>query len=167
MTLSKFIWKIPITSSPEDLADKFFKVFNTWIPTSNELLIDVADYKHTHDGPQTLLVGLHADYIFDTGDNETGLVYRLKRPLKKDFPENLKDSFEAINNAVERLTQDNTFENRLEFGNRFDFIVNDRLFNDDPKILAEEICATLTTLKLSDICLKPNERIKIAFENQQ
>src|ERR1043165_8660714 len=43
---------------------EYAAVFNTWIQQQRleELLIDVADYLHVHNGPGIMLIGHEADY---------------------------------------------------------------------------------------------------------
>jgi hypothetical protein len=57
-------------------------VFHRWIREhviTNELLIDVADYKHVVDGPGVLLVGHEADYGLALVDSRLELLYTRKR----------------------------------------------------------------------------------------
>lgn len=59
-------------------------VFHRWIREhviDNELLIDVADYKHVVDGPGVLLVGHEADYGLEEQDGRLGLLYTRKREV--------------------------------------------------------------------------------------
>ena len=62
--------------TPEDA----FRIFNGWIPeTTDEVLIDVADYTHVPQGPKTVLVGHEANYTLDDTDGRPGLRYGRKR----------------------------------------------------------------------------------------
>lgn len=56
-------------------------VFQRWIQEDavEGLLIDVADYKHIHEGPGVILVGHEGDYAIDLKDGRPGLRYTLKR----------------------------------------------------------------------------------------
>ena len=56
-------------------------VFHRWIQQRrvDELLIDVADYKHVHEGPGIMLIGHEADYALDLGRGRPGLLYSRKR----------------------------------------------------------------------------------------
>lgn len=44
-----------------------------------ELMIDVVDYGHVHQGPSVLFVGHESDYAVDHGEGRPGLVYQRKR----------------------------------------------------------------------------------------
>lgn len=61
----------------------FIDVFHAWVrdQVMDELLIDVADYRHVPAGPGVLLVGLEADYAMDHADDRWGLRYNRKAPL--------------------------------------------------------------------------------------
>ena len=45
----------------------------------DELMIDVADYKHVHHGPGVALVGDANDYFLDEGEGRPGLLFSRKR----------------------------------------------------------------------------------------
>jgi hypothetical protein len=45
----------------------------------DELMIDVADYKHVKDGPGVVLVGDANDYYLDEGEGRPGLLFSRKR----------------------------------------------------------------------------------------
>ena len=67
-------------------------VFHRWIQERrvDELLIDVADYKHVHDGPGIMLIGHEADYALDLSRGRPGLLYSRKRALSGDLREALR-----------------------------------------------------------------------------
>lgn len=70
-------------------------VFHRWIRehvVENELLIDVADYKHVVDGPGILLVGHEADYGLELVDGQLGLLYTRKR----EVGESLTGAFQTL-----------------------------------------------------------------------
>ena len=77
----------------EDLSvdvEEFIPVFHRWIRENvvpNELLLDVADYKHIVDGPAILLVGHEADYVVDLTGGKPGFQYVRKRDLGADLSE--------------------------------------------------------------------------------
>ena len=47
--------------------ERFIEVFHRWIRehTLDEMLIDIADYRHVPAGPSVLLVGFEADYSLE------------------------------------------------------------------------------------------------------
>lgn len=127
--IEKINWKLFI-DRPESVATSdFFKVFNTWIPNSPEIFVDVADYAHVHDGPLTVLVGHYVDYCLDAGDRRLGLLYNCKRKRRDpgQAPVSLESSLAELFTAAKRLCADPVFQGKLAFkGDELSFLVNDR-----------------------------------------
>ena len=108
-----------------NLAD-FAAVFNTWIQTQRleELLIDVADYLHVHNGPGIMLIGHEADYSLDNQGGRLGLLYNRKEQLDGTTEAKLAQAERAALTAAQILEK----ENGLKFnGSEVQVIVNDRL----------------------------------------
>lgn len=81
-------------------------VFHRWIRehlVENELLIDVADYKHVVDGPGILLVGHEADYGLEVVDGRLGLLYTRKRDVGESLTGAFKTLFDQSLSAARRL----------------------------------------------------------------
>ena len=107
------------------LAD-FAAVFNTWIQKQRleELLIDVADYLHVHNGPGIMLIGHEADYSLDNRAGRLGLLYNRKEQLEGTTQEKLAQAVRAALLVAQILEK----ENSLKFNTReVQVIVNDRL----------------------------------------
>jgi len=107
------------------LAD-FAAVFNTWIQKHRleELLIDVADYLHVHNGPGIKLIGHEGDYSLDNRAGRLGLLYNRKEQLDGTTQEKLAQAVRAALTAAQILEN----ENGLKFhGSEVQVIVNDRL----------------------------------------
>jgi hypothetical protein len=108
-----------------NLAD-YAEVFNTWIQIHrlDELLIDVADYLHVHNGPGIMLIGHEADYSLDNRAGRLGLLYNRKEQLGGTTPEKLAEAVRAALTAAQILEK----ENGLKFnGSEVQVLVNDRL----------------------------------------
>ena len=108
-----------------NLAD-YAAVFNTWIQKQRleELLIDVADYLHVHNGPGIMLIGHEADYSLDNRAGRLGLLYNRKAQLEGTTQEKLAQAVRAGLIAAQILEN----ENGLKFnGSEVQVIVNDRL----------------------------------------
>tara|TARA_R110002073_G_scaffold218689_3_gene378988 strand:+ start:10634 stop:11209 length:576 start_codon:yes stop_codon:yes gene_type:complete len=74
--------KIPLKSTEGLNLDAFIPIFHEWIrehSIDNELLIDVADYRHVPDGPGVMLIANEAHYGIDSDGGSTGLMYRRRR----------------------------------------------------------------------------------------
>lgn len=81
-------------------------VFHRWIrehAVENELLIDVADYKHVVDGPGILLVGHEADYGLEVNDGKLGLLYTRKREVGDSLTGAFQTLFAQSLSAARRL----------------------------------------------------------------
>lgn len=107
------------------LAD-FAAVFNTWIQRQRleELLIDVADYLHVHNGPGIMLIGHEADYSLDQRAGRLGLLYNRKEQLEGTTQEKLVQAANAALTSAQILEK----ENSLEFnGSEVQVVINDRL----------------------------------------
>src|SRR5688500_19897062 len=91
-----------------NLAD-YAAVFNTWIQQQrlDELLIDVADYLHVHNGPGIMLIGHEADYSLDNRAGRLGLLYNRKAQLDGTTQEKLTQSVRATLIAAQILEKEN------------------------------------------------------------
>jgi hypothetical protein len=108
-----------------NLAD-YSAVFNSWIQAQrlDELLIDVADYLHVHQGPGIMLIGHEADYSLDHRAGRLGLLYNRKAQLEGTTQEKLAQAVRAALTAAQILER----EHGLTFnGSEVQFIINDRL----------------------------------------
>ena len=107
------------------LAD-FAAVFNTWIQKQRleELLIDVADYLHVHNGPGIMLIGHEGDYSLDNRAGRLGILYNRKEQIEGTTEEKLTQAARAALTAAQNLEK----ENGLKFsGSEVQIVVNDRL----------------------------------------
>ena len=122
--------------------ETWFRTFNTWIPTTtDEVLVDVADYSHVHKGPVTLLVGHDANYSIDNTDGELGLLYDRKQPLDGALSDQLRTIFLRALNASRRLEEDPSIGDLVSFrGDETLLVLNDRLHAPN----TEETLAALT-----------------------
>lgn len=108
-----------------NLAD-FAVVFNNWIQKQrlDELLIDVADYLHVHNGPGIMLIGYEADYSLDNRGGRLGLLYNRKGRLDYTNQEKLVQAIGAVLIAAQILEK----EHGLKFdGSEVQIVINDRL----------------------------------------
>ena len=121
-----------------NLAD-FAAVSNTWIQQQRleELLIDVADYLHVHNGPGIMLIGHEADYSLDNRAGRLGLLYNRKEQVEGTTEEKLVQATRAGLTVAQILES----ENGLKFnGSEVQVIINDRL-------LVPNTVETFTTLE--------------------
>lgn len=117
--------------TPRDLnPDPVVPVFHRWIQERalDEMLMDVAQYGHVHQGPAVLLVGHASDYAIDFGEGKAGILYSRKREAPADAVACVKDALRRTLAAAKRLEEDQTLPKPVRF--RTDevlFRLNDRL----------------------------------------
>lgn len=96
-------------------AAQVIPVFHGWIThkkIDNELLIDVADYSHVHDGPGVILIGHGGDYYYDEHEGRRGILFSRKRALEGDLRARLSDALRRALYAAQLLQS----ELRVGFG---------------------------------------------------
>ena len=111
-------------------------VFHRWIQTRQleELLIDVADYRHVHYGPGIILIAHDAHYALDLADGKMGLLYSRRRETHpgrraiRGMEERLTSVFHCALTACQHLEAEASLQGRLQFrGDEFLLRLNDRL----------------------------------------
>jgi len=136
-----------LAQDPEDVdLEPLIPVFHRWIREHvfDELLLDVADYRHVPEGPGVVLIGHQANYSVDNADNRLGVRYNRKAPLDGTNFDHLRQATLAVLSAFERLATETELAGKLRFnGHDVEVFVNDRLFapNDETtrKVLTPEL----------------------------
>jgi hypothetical protein len=84
---------------------RFIEVFHDWVASQSmdEMLIDVADYRHVPNGPGVVLIGHEADYAMDQTGGRFGLIYSRKAPLDGSNTDRLRQGLRAAAKACLRL----------------------------------------------------------------
>ncbi len=111
-------------------------VFHSWIQDQklDDLLIDVADYRHVPSGPGVILVGHNAHYAFDNAEGELGVLYNRKTATDDVGSAQFKAAIEVARDICQRLMKEEAFAGKLSFETgRLQILINDRLLgaNDD------------------------------------
>jgi len=105
-------------------------IFHDWIQRQNceELLLDVADYRHVHAGPGVVVVGHQADYSVDNTGNRLGVRYNRKAALDGSNQDRIEQATRAALTACQRLESDPRLDGKLRFnGRELEVFINDRL----------------------------------------
>jgi len=105
-------------------------VFHEWIQQQvcEELLIDVADYRHLHGGPGVVLVGHQADYSIDNTDNRLGVRYNRKADYGESNRDRFSQALHAALRACQRLESEAQLGGMIRFNRRdLRLFVNDRM----------------------------------------
>jgi hypothetical protein len=95
-----------------------------------EMLIDVADYSHVPEGPGVLLIAHEANYSLDYARDQLGLLYNRKAKETGDAQAQLRQAYDAAQNACERLEKEPEFKGKLHFDtDHLELVFNDRLLH--------------------------------------
>src|SRR5712692_851202 len=80
-------------------------LFHDWIRNKivEGMLIDVADYKHVHEGPTIVLVGHDVDYTLDLSEARPGLMVTRKHPTPSDLTEDIRQGVRRVLSAARAL----------------------------------------------------------------
>ena len=125
--------------------DPLIPIFHSWIQGQicEELLLDVADYRHVQGGPGVLLIGHEADYSLDDTDNRLGVRYNRKAVLEGGNQERLSQAARAALKACQRLEEDSPLNEKLKLsfnGQEIEIFINDRALapnRDDTRVAAK------------------------------
>jgi hypothetical protein len=105
-------------------------IFHRWIQDKafDEQLVDIADYRHVHDGPGVVLIGLECDYSVDNAGGRLGVRYNRKAGLGGGNRDRLKQAARAAFGACQRLEHEPSLGGKLQFnGQDVEIFINDRL----------------------------------------
>ena len=123
--------------SPAD----FVPVFHRWIQRAavDELLIDIHNYAHIHQGAGILLVGHEGDYAIDLRGGRSGLLYTLKRGAFESLSEAVRVALLRTLRGGRLLEEDHSLRGRIEVDTAdFDLTIPDRLgYPNSPETFAE------------------------------
>lgn len=110
--------------------EPFLSIFNRWIQDGvcDELLVDVADYRHVIAGPGVVLIGHEANYSVDQTGNRLGLLYNRKAHVAGSVQDRLRQAVRSALLACRRLEEDPGLQGTLRFrGQEVHLLINDRL----------------------------------------
>jgi len=121
--------KIPVQGAMDVDPARFIPVFHEWIRQESleELLIDVADYRHVPAGPGVMLIGFEADYNMDHADGMWGMRYNRKARLDGNNADRFRQALAAAAGACLLLETELAAEGGLTFSrSAFELFINDR-----------------------------------------
>ena len=110
-------------------AARFIEIFHHWVAERlfDELLIDVADYRHVPAGPGVVLIGHEADYSMDNSNNRYGMRYNRKAPLDGSNMHRFVQALRSAANACQLLEAQLEKDGPLKFSRQeFELFINDR-----------------------------------------
>jgi hypothetical protein len=133
--------------------EEFIPVFHDWIQTQqlDELLIDVADYRHVPQGPGVVLIAHDAHYGMDLADDRLGLLYSRRRETHpsrcaiQSVEDRLRSVWHCALTACQQLEAHPALHGRLQFrGSELLLRCNDRLHAPNTTAAYDELCQYLT-----------------------
>ena len=136
MNSVKYDLKLFLQDASQVNLEDFIPVFHDWIQHQrlDELLIDVVDYRHVHDGPAVMLIAHDAHYAIDMAGGRMGLLYSRRRetqPSRKaiqSVTERLQSVLHCALAACRLLEAEPSLQGRVKFrGDELLLRVNDRL----------------------------------------
>lgn len=122
--------KLLLRNSEEIDLEPLIPIFHGWIQKQgwDELLLDVADYRHVYAGPGVILIGHEANYSVDNTGNRPGVRYNRKAALDGSNQDRLKQAAVAALNVCQRFESDPRLNSKLLFNGRdIEISINDRL----------------------------------------
>jgi hypothetical protein len=133
--------KLMLDSPAEADLALLIPVFHAWIQGQifEELLLDVADYRHVPAGPGMVLIGHQANYSVDNTDNRLGIRYNRKAALDGTNQDRLAQATRAALVACQRLDAEPAVAGKFRFnGRELEIFINDRLLapNSEPSFEA-------------------------------
>jgi hypothetical protein len=155
----KYDLKLFLHETSSVTLEEFIPIFHRWIQTQclDDLLIDVADYRHVHHGPGVVLVAHDAHYAMDMAEGKPGLLYSRRRETRasrnaiQSAEERLTSVFRCALTACQCLEAETAWHGRLRFrGDAFLLCGNDRLLAPNtPEAYADlQPCLTSVLRKL-------------------
>jgi hypothetical protein len=147
--------------------EEFIPVFHDWIQTQQleELLIDVADYRHVPHGPGVVLVAHDAHYAMDLAEGRLGLLYSRRRETHpsrgaiQGVADRLRSVWHCALTACQRLEAHPVLHGRLQFrGNELLLRCNDRLQAPNTPAAYDELYQDLEPFLAT---LYPGQRVEV------
>ena len=134
--------KLYFDSGTEIDLGQLIPIFHRWIRERalDELLIDVADYRHVPDGPGVMLIAHEAHYSAEAIDGRLGLRYARQRPAGGGFTDRLRGAVARALRAARALEREPALAGLAIPGDRWSLAVEDRLLapNEGPAFAAVE-----------------------------
>jgi hypothetical protein len=140
--------KLLLRNSEQLDLEPLIPVFHGWIQEQgwDELLLDVADYRHVYAGPGVLLIGHEANYSVDNAGNRPGVRYNRKAALEGSNQDRLKQAAVAALKVCQRFESDPRLNSKFLFGGReIEISINDRLLAPNTPATREALQPELAT----------------------
>lgn len=131
MELQHINVKLIFNKSVENNLEPLISIFHDWISEQNsdELLIDVADYRHVPHGPGIILIGHEANISLSECLGSITLCYNRKIATEGTDEERFRQALRGALVACERIEIDGRLTGKINFEcQEIEILVNDRIF---------------------------------------
>jgi hypothetical protein len=154
-------------------------IFHRWIQEKvfDEMLLDVADYRHVYAGPGVMLIGHEANYSIDNTDNKLGVLYNRKAILEGTNQDRLTQAMRAALHACQKLETEPKMNGGIRFNRKeIQLFINDRLLApnvpETREAFAPELKTFCTQLFRGNACTgvyegDPRKRFAVTLDLQQ
>jgi hypothetical protein len=172
MDTVKYELKVFLDDSSDVEVEEFIPVFHDWIQTQqlDELLIDVADYRHVPQGPSVVLVAHDAHYVMDLAEGRMGLLYSRRRETHSSrgaiqgVEERLRSVWQCALTACQRLEAHPALHGRLRFrGHELHLRCNDRLTVPNTAVAYNALSQHLAPLLVT---LYPGQQVEVHHKQE-
>lgn len=129
MTLQHVNVKLLLENPAQVDLEPLIPIFHEWIQKQvfDEMLLDVADYRHVPGGPGVMVIGLQADYSVDNTDDRLGVRYNRKAGFDGSNADRLAQAARSALAACAKLEQEPRMAGKLKFnGQDVELFINDR-----------------------------------------
>jgi hypothetical protein len=154
-------------------------IFHRWIQEKalEELLLDVADYRHVHAGPGVMLIGHQANYSIDNTDDKLGLLYNRKTVFEGTNQDRFRQAARAALTAYQRLVAEPKLEGKIQFNSKeIQLLINDRFLGPntaetraefEPEV--KSFCSELLGSGDYTLCFEkdPRKRLSVTIRSSQ
>lgn len=109
-------------------------VFHSWIQQQSldDLLIDVADYRHVPSGPGVILVGHNAHYALDHAEGRWGVLYNRKTAIEADAVAQIEKAIAVGLDVCRKLAAEQAFQGKIDVvTDSMQVVINDRLLGEN------------------------------------
>ena len=112
--------KLYLADGPTPDLGPLIPVFHGWIrdkKMAHDVMIDVADYRHVHEGPGVLLICHEAHYAMSESEGRCGLLFGRKRGANEgDWDARLTAAFRYALTACHAIEEEPALEGAFQFG---------------------------------------------------
>ncbi|MEB3209705.1 MAG: hypothetical protein VKL39_00055 [Leptolyngbyaceae bacterium] len=130
MNLDRFAVKFFAQSEPDVDDAAFIDIFHEWIRLKrlNQVMLDVADYRHVPEGPGIMLVTHEINYAMDRNDGKFGLYAQRKVGDEETLKERILGLVKSTAQFGSLLEAEASLQGKIKLdGSTFHYIANDRL----------------------------------------